>query len=77
MASSRIDPQLLHRLYAIIAAFSQTGYSSPMPMQKIIPSPIEEKEDDDKGEAGGGRGTMKGLRGKDAEFVKRARSLKR
>ena len=76
-----INPYLLARLYAIQAAFEQSGYksaySTPNGKSTAAPkaTPIDweallKTTDDESGSGGGG--TIKGLRGKNAEAAKAA-----
>lgn len=75
-----INPYLLARLYAIQAAFEQSGYKSAyaMPNGKstVVPKSTVDWEallkTDESGDGGGGGGTIKGLRGKHAEAAKAA-----
>lgn len=70
-----INSDLLERLYAIHSAFA-TGVVPPIPINPQVstqPKPAGhwrdalQSEDEDEG---GGRGTAKGLRGKDAAYAK-------
>ena len=75
-----INPYLLARLYAIQAAFEQSGYKSAYAVPnsrstaapKATPIDWEALLKTDDGEGGGGGGTIKGLRGKHAEAAKAA-----
>lgn len=81
--SIQIHPYLLARLVAVQAAFNQPGYK----MSLAVPPPssvstrkgnnwgailAEEKKDEGSTGEGEGGGSMKGLRGKQAEYAKAA-----
>lgn len=78
-----INSDLMARLYAIQDAFAN-GFTSGAQLNNPNPAPAKAAghwrdalQDDDDEDQGGGRGTAKGLRGKDAEHVKRMRKLTR
>ena len=79
--SIQIHPYLLARLVAVQAAFNQPGYKMALPVAPHTSKQtarkgndwgaILKKEEEDKDGEGGG-GSMKGLRGKQAEYAKAA-----
>lgn len=77
---TRIHPELLARFLAVQDAFNNLGYvPSHKKTKRVDPhkprgnnwNEVISKEDDDDGDTGGG-GTMRGLRGKQAEYAKAA-----
>lgn len=77
--SADINEQLMARLHAVRAAFYDPNLADKLnSMVMETPKPNAAKhwrdvlQEDDSGDGSGGGGTIKGLRGKDAEYAKQA-----
>lgn len=80
--SIQIHPYLLARLIAVQEAFSRPGFGfrPAMATNSSVPAPNKPQgnnwkeilKDGDDDEQGGGRGTMRGHRGKNAAYAKAA-----
>lgn len=83
MSITTINPYLVARMYAIHAAYADPKFGALGGFSRMVQENIQHpnaakhwrealQEDEDGDGQGGGRGTIKGLRGKDAEHAKQA-----